>query len=106
VERDGGYGGLSDAVVDLRVDDHHAPLEELRRLYGIHGLLFGKTPAGEWIEVGDDLEAELRERLGRLGYDGPLPEALSRWAGVENLEERVDGAARVDPVVLEVLRAR
>ena len=34
VERDGGYAGLSDSVVDLRVDDHDRPLEELRRIYG------------------------------------------------------------------------
>ena len=35
VERDGGYAGLSDALVDLRVDDHQRPLEELRRLYDL-----------------------------------------------------------------------
>ena len=44
VERDGGYAGLSDVVVDLRVDDHETPIEELRRLYAIHDQLFGKTP--------------------------------------------------------------
>src|SRR3954447_16068097 len=36
VERDGGYAGLSDVLVDLRVDDHERPIEELRRLYGLH----------------------------------------------------------------------
>ena len=34
VETDGGYAGLSDVVIDLRVDDHKRPIEELRRLYG------------------------------------------------------------------------
>ena len=33
VERDGGYAGLSDILVDLRIDDHERPVEELRRLY-------------------------------------------------------------------------
>ena len=32
VERDGGYGRLSDMLVDLRVDDHERPIDELRRL--------------------------------------------------------------------------
>src|ERR671910_1453621 len=41
VEGDGGYAGLSDVVVDLRVDDHPAPVAELRRIHGIHELLFG-----------------------------------------------------------------
>ena len=39
-----------------------------------------------------------------LGYDGELAAALDRWAGVENLEERVDGADAIDPVVLDALR--
>jgi uncharacterized Ntn-hydrolase superfamily protein len=42
VERDGGYAGLSDAVFDLRVDDHERPLEELRRLYDLHREVFGR----------------------------------------------------------------
>ena len=45
VERDGGYAGLSDSVVDLRVDEHPRPLEELRRIYVMHQAIFGKTPA-------------------------------------------------------------
>jgi uncharacterized Ntn-hydrolase superfamily protein len=104
VERDGGYARLSDVVVDLRVDDHERPLAELRRMYGLHQEIFGKTPAAEWLEVDEALAAELRERLGRLGYDGELGAALESWAGTENYEERVDGADRVDPVVLEALR--
>ncbi|MCP9485779.1 MAG: DUF1028 domain-containing protein [Gaiellaceae bacterium MAG52_C11] len=101
VERDGGYAGLSDVVVDLRVDDHERPIEELRRIYGIHQALFGKTPRSDWLPVDDELRAELQERLGKLGY-----ERLADWAGVENLEERVDGEATIDPVVLGELRRR
>jgi len=106
VERDGGYGKLSDILVDLRVDDHERPIEELQRLYGLHDAIFGKTPREQWIEVDAELAAELRERLGLLGYDGDLADALFRWAGNQNLEERVDGAESIDPVVLEELRSR
>jgi uncharacterized Ntn-hydrolase superfamily protein len=104
VERDGGYAGLSDIAVDLRVDDHPHPIEELERIHGLHVRLFGKTPREEWYRVDDALAAELRERLASLGYDGELADALDRWAGVENLEERVDGVQAIDPVVLEALR--
>jgi uncharacterized Ntn-hydrolase superfamily protein len=31
-----GYAGLTDVFVDLRVDDHERPLEELRRILEIH----------------------------------------------------------------------
>jgi uncharacterized Ntn-hydrolase superfamily protein len=99
VEKDAGYAGLVDTLVDLRVDDHATPIDELRRLFGIHRLLFGNTPRAEWISVDDALRAELRERLTALGY-----ERLEDWAGVRNLEERVDGEDAIDPVVLDELR--
>jgi uncharacterized Ntn-hydrolase superfamily protein len=104
VERDGGYAGLSNEVVDLRVDEHERPLEELRRIYVMHQGIFGKTPADEWLDVDEELAAELRDRLARVGYEGELGEAFVRWTGNENLEERVDGISRIDPVVLEELR--
>ena len=106
VERDGGYAGLSDTLVDLRVDDHPDPVTELARLHRLHHLLFGQTPADRWLTVDAALRAELEERLARLGYTGDLARAFGAWAGTENLEERVDGIDRIDPVVLEELRAR
>jgi uncharacterized Ntn-hydrolase superfamily protein len=104
VEKDGGYAGLSDVLVDLRVDDHERPIEELRRLYGLHKAIFGKTPRDEWVDVEESLENELVERLQTLGYDGAPDEAFFRWAATENLEERVDGFEAIDPIVLEELR--
>jgi uncharacterized Ntn-hydrolase superfamily protein len=104
VEKDAGYANLSDLVVDLRVDDHERPIVELRRLYGLHNELFGVTPPEDWVVVAGSLAAELRDRLARLGYHGELGSAFNDWAGTENLEERVDGVERIDPVVLGALR--
>jgi uncharacterized Ntn-hydrolase superfamily protein len=104
VAKDGGYAGLSDLVVDLRVDDHARPVGELHRLYGLHQAIFGKTPRDEWVEVDETLARELAERLARLGYEGALGDAFFHWAGTENLEERIDGVEQIDPVVLEELR--
>ena len=104
VEKDGGYAKLSDTIVELRVEDHERPLEELRRLYRLHEALFGETPRDEWLTVDDALADELQKRLAKLGYDGELEDAFGRWAGNVNLEERVDGIAEIDPVVLEELR--
>ena len=99
VQKDGGYAQLSDTLVDLRVDDHPTPVDELRRLSAIHDELFGKTPKDRWLPVDDALRAEIRDLLARRGY-----ERLEDWAGVKNLEERVDGEESIDPVVLEALR--
>jgi uncharacterized Ntn-hydrolase superfamily protein len=99
VQRDGGYAALSDVLVDLRVDDHERPIEELQRIYGLHFRLFGLSPREDWLPLEGELRTEVDERLARLGYD-----SLDAWAGVENLEERVDGDDAIDPVVLDALR--
>jgi uncharacterized Ntn-hydrolase superfamily protein len=104
VEKDAGYAKLSDTVVDLRVDDHERPITELRRLFALHEQLFGTTPPEDWLDVDDSLRTELHDRLVKLGYDGDLAKAFDDWAGAANLEERVDGVARIDPIVLEALR--
>jgi uncharacterized Ntn-hydrolase superfamily protein len=105
VREAGGYGGRSDRLVDLRVDEHPTPIAELERIYAVHRMLFGETPRTQWLEVDDALREEVERRLAGLGYRaGTVAEAFTTWADVENLEERVDGFERIDPVVLEELR--
>jgi uncharacterized Ntn-hydrolase superfamily protein len=104
VQKDAGYAKLSDTIVDLRVDDHERPIPELVRLYALHQEIFGVTPREDWVDVDDLLTAELRDRLAKLGYTGQLDQAFFEWAGKANLEERVDGVAQVDPIVLAILR--
>ena len=97
VSENGGYGGGSDVLVDLRVDDHTDPVPELVRLLDLHELYFGKPESVLPLE--GELAAEVADRLARLGY-----QTLEDWAGVENYEERMV-AGGIDPVVLERLRA-
>lgn len=97
VSENGGYGGGSDVLVDLRVDDHTDPVPELIRLLDLHHLYFGKPE--QTLPLEGELAAEVADRLARLGFP-----TLEDWAGVENFEERmVDGA--IDVLVLEQLRA-
>lgn len=96
VTEGGGYGGGSDVLVDLRVDDHTDPVLELGRLVDLHDLYFGKPE--ETLPLEGELAQEVAGRLTALGYA-----SLDDWAGVENYEERmVDGA--IDVLVLEKLR--
>src|SRR5689334_18669402 len=99
VQKEGGYAGMSDLLVDLRVDDHSRPIQELHRIYELHQRLFGLSPREDWLLLEGELRGEVQERLRRLGYD-----SLDAWAGVENLEERVDGDDAIDPIVLDALR--
>ncbi len=104
-----GYGGTSDVVVDLRVDDHPDPVAELTRLLELHSRSFERPAPAPLLDLGGELGAEVRQRLDALGHKaGPEPaeldEALASWAGIANLEERIV-AGRIDPLVLEQLRA-
>jgi uncharacterized Ntn-hydrolase superfamily protein len=104
VQKDGGYAGLSDVLVDLRVDDHERPIQELRRIYRLHQAIYSVTPRDEWLPVDAALAEEMSSRLRRLGHEGELPEALFAWVAKQNLEERYDGPEAIDPVVLMELR--
>ena len=99
VQEGAGYAGLTDVIVDLRVDDHERPIDELRRLYGLHDRLFGVTPDEDWLPLDGALADEVSALLNRTGYS-----SLRDWAGAANLEERMRDEPRIDPVVLEALR--
>jgi uncharacterized Ntn-hydrolase superfamily protein len=108
VARGQGYGGTSDVVADLRVDDHADPVTELGRLVDLHTLYFGHADPADLVPLRGEVATEVRARLDRLGHAaGPgadgLDAALADWAGIENLEERVV-PGRIDPLVLEHLR--
>src|SRR5215210_1227059 len=98
VRRGGGYGGTSDVEVDLRVDDHAAPVPELRRLLDLHRLYFDPPDPESLLPLEGELAEEVRRRLASLGFSD-----LDDWAGVENYEERMV-AGQIDPLVLAKLR--
>jgi uncharacterized Ntn-hydrolase superfamily protein len=106
VRAGGGYGGTSDVEADLRVDDAPEPVPELRRLLELHELYFGRPDPATLLDLTGALAVEVADRLDRLGHrapDGDLDVALTAWAGIENLEERLV-PGRIDPLVLEMLR--
>ena len=104
VEEGAGYGGFTDVVVDLRVDDSPAPVPELARLLDLHDLYFGTADPSTLLPLEGGTADEVRARLTDLGWLGEdLSEALFDWMGWENYEERhVPGS--IDPVVLAALR--
>ena len=91
VEKDGGYAGLSDVLVDLRTDDHPSRSASSRASTACTTCCSGRRRVRSWVDVDGELRSELVERLANLGYAGELEETLPTWAGTENLEERVDG---------------
>jgi uncharacterized Ntn-hydrolase superfamily protein len=103
----GGYGGNHDRYIDLRVDHHPEPIGELVRILDLHRLYFERPRDEDLIDADPELEAEIAERLDRLGKrsgDRDVWDDLFDYMGWENLEERWAGKGRVDPRVLAYLR--
>jgi uncharacterized Ntn-hydrolase superfamily protein len=109
VRQFGGYGGHSDRLVDLRVDDHATPILELQRLLGLHRLYFDKPDEDAMLPLGP-LVDELVERLARLSHvpasasEEAVWDALDQWSRRENLEERMTRRGQVDRTLLACLR--
>ena len=73
VETDGGYAGLSDVVVDLRVDDHaRAARGAAHAVRASTSCSSARRRREEWLEVDDDLAPSSASGSARLGYDGAL----------------------------------
>jgi len=114
VRAGGGYGGLDDRYLDLRVDDHRDPVTELGHLLDLHELYFLPPTPADILAVDAALAREIQDALACLGYwPGPrdgrwsaaLEQAFAAYAGVENLEERLRRGPEVDRKALEYMRA-
>ena len=113
VREGGGYGGAIDRAVDLRVDDHERPVDEIERLFTLHELYFPRSDELVWVDVDVALANELRALLDARGYsaggpgsdyDDALRDALFAYVGTENLEERWEEGPRIEQRVLDHLR--
>jgi uncharacterized Ntn-hydrolase superfamily protein len=110
----GGYGGMNDVLVDLRVDDHSEPVTELRRLLDLRNLYFGTSPSSEKLRIEGAVLTDLKRLMKWRGFyignetgpwDGPTEKALDVFIASENFEERVDLKSRtIDAPVLAYLR--
>jgi uncharacterized Ntn-hydrolase superfamily protein len=115
VKEKGSYGGFIDRYVDLRVDDHPAPIAELRRLLEMHRLYFGATEPTNLTRLAGSVAKEVQSILTRLGYyagaitgvyDLKTKEAFRKFCSVENFEERWRDDHFADREILNFMRKR
>jgi len=116
VVREGqGYSGFNDRFIDLRVDDHPEPIDELRRLLQLHKLYLSPSEPGDIMVIDQALATELQEMLTASGdfrdsingaYEERTRDAFRKFSGRENLEERWFEDARIDRQVLEFMRQK
>lgn len=90
---------LSDRYVDIRIDDHPKPVEELKRIFRIYDMtLLSRDRANDVVVIDEKVALKLQETLGKLGYykgdktgiyDDRTRGALERFMHLNNLESKI-----------------
>ncbi|WP_254545173.1 DUF1028 domain-containing protein [Halomarina pelagica] len=93
---EGGYGGGNDRWVDVRVDDHDAPIEELERVFRLYDVtLLERAEPEETRELTGEPARDVLAALAELGFyegtpseafDGEARAALEEFRGMNNFE--------------------
>ena len=110
---DGGYGGMTDRLVDLRVDEHKNPIEELRRLLELSRFYFGRTKEGNYAKIEGDVKDYILQTMMKRGHysgdvagewDKDKDDAFQYFSLVENFDERLAPYGLVDNEVLAFMK--
>ncbi|MFC7154305.1 DUF1028 domain-containing protein [Halomarina halobia] len=93
---DGGYDGGNDRWVDVRVDDHESPIEELERVFRLYDVtLLERVEPEETRELTGETAREILAALAEAGcyegtpsetFDGEARAALEEFRGTNNFE--------------------
>jgi len=110
-----GYGA-SDRWIDVRVDDHASPIEELRRVFRLYDLtLLNREDPKTLLPITGDVALGLQHDLGVLGYyngrlngrwDESSRAAFVRFVGEHNFENKQTNPEAIWPTVLAYLQER
>ena len=116
VRKGGGYQGGNDRWVDLRVDEHPSPIEELRRVFQIYDMtMLNREDPATLLVVEGDVARGLQHDLGVLGYytgrftgswDAVSQAAFTRFLGEHNFENKARDDGKVWPSIVNYLRQR
>ena len=101
VREKGGYEGLNDRYVDIRVDEHPEPIKELFRIFELYNLTFlAREDPSNLMTIEGDISTNIKQTLIELGYlnkaELPLGEdwgkieakGLEAWIGINNFESK------------------
>lgn len=112
VKNRGGYAGFNDRYLDLRVDEHTSPIDELERIYRLYRFVMLRGEEEETLKIEGKVCLELQHNLVRLGfYNGPvdgrmnrtLNRALNDYLSSNNFENRKTPRAHIYATVLEYM---
>ena len=116
VRERGGYGGMNDRWIDLRVEDHPAPIDELTRVFNIYDVtLLNRENPDDVVVLTPSVVRELQQGLTALDlYHGALDgkygaaakAAFEAWAGINNFENKLPANGKMWGSIYRVFRAQ
>jgi uncharacterized Ntn-hydrolase superfamily protein len=116
VRKGGGYGGGNDRWVDIRVDEHPSPIEELKRVFQVYDMtMLNREDPTTLLLVEGDVARGLQHDLGVLGYysgrltggwDAVSQAAFTRFLGEHNFENKARDDGKVWPSIVNYLKER
>ncbi len=116
VRKQGGYGGGNDRWIDVRVDDHPSPIEELKRIFKLYDLtMLTREDPATLVAIEGDVALGLQHDLGLLGYysgritgrwDEPSRAAFTKFLNEHNFENKARDDDRIWPSIVGYLRER
>lgn len=94
--------------IDLRVDDHQAPITELKRLYNLYELSYFPAQAERIVPIEGEVKSQLQALLIRQQVlkesSGDLTEALTTYLKRNNFHARIQRTGFIDLDVLSYLQ--
>ncbi|HYA11348.1 MAG TPA: DUF1028 domain-containing protein [Thermoplasmata archaeon] len=115
VRHGAGYGG-SDRWIDVRVDDHPSPIEELVRVFRLYDLtMLSREDPSTLLRIEGEVATGLQHDLAVLGFytgrltgawDDASRAAFTRFLGEHNFENKQRDDGTVWPSILRYLKER
>ncbi|MEM3852202.1 MAG: DUF1028 domain-containing protein [Methanomassiliicoccales archaeon] len=94
----GGYGGFNDKYIDLRVDDHTRPIDELERLFRLYDLMMlSRKGRDALLAIDSSICSQIQRKLLQLGYysgsvsgrySASTARALAEYLDINNFENK------------------
>jgi len=116
VRKGGGYSGFNDRWIDVRVDDHPAPIEELIRVFNLYdATLLTRDDPKDVVALTPSVVREIQQGLAALGfykgavtgkYDRRTRAAFEDWAGMNNFEMKIRKDDKLWGSVYRILRTQ
>ena len=113
VREKGGYEGFTDRYVDLRVDDHPTPIEELKRVLRVYDMtMLSREDPKNLLTIDHDIAVVLQKNLMKLGmYKGEITgvlddatnKALHEFVNINNFENRMHEQGRIWKSILDYM---